>query len=240
MKMRALTAAVLLTAALLRAQTPSPAPDAAELEALLREFLAGASRNDVRVHDRFWSDDLVYTGSSGLRRVGKKEVLEGVRSAPAPRPGDPTTAYGAEQVRVRQFGDTAVVDFQLVGTTQRGETTEIARYLNTGTFLKRNGTWKAVAWQATKVPRSEEEAKRQVAAAHGALVRALAAGDAKSLEPLVVAGFAGKPTDAKPAPGEPTISVYGDAAVVRSGAQTVTFVDDAGSWKAVSVSAGVP
>jgi hypothetical protein len=25
-------------------------------------------------------------------------------------------------------------------------------YRNTGTFLKRNGKWQAVAWQATKVP----------------------------------------------------------------------------------------
>ena len=239
--MRALTAAAAFLAAVpLRAQPP-PAPDAAELTALLGQFLAGASRNDVAVHDRFWSEDLVYTGSSGLRRVGKKEVLEGVRSAPAPKPGDPATTYGAEQVRVRQFGDTAVVDFQLVGTRQREEATEVARYLNTGTFLKRDGAWKVVAWQATKVPRSAEEAKRQVSAAHRALVRALAAGDAKSLEPLVVEGFVKPRTaDAKGAPGDPTISVYGDAAVVRSSAATITFVDHAGAWKAVSVEPSQP
>ncbi|HEY2799027.1 MAG TPA: hypothetical protein VGI85_00400, partial [Chthoniobacterales bacterium] len=43
----------------------SPAPDAAELTKLLKDFLAGASRNDVAMHDRFWADDLIYTGSSG-------------------------------------------------------------------------------------------------------------------------------------------------------------------------------
>jgi hypothetical protein len=41
------------------------APDAAELTRLLDEFLAGASRNDAAVHDRFWGEPLVYTGSAG-------------------------------------------------------------------------------------------------------------------------------------------------------------------------------
>src|SRR5258707_993232 len=41
------------------AQTaPSTAKDAAELTKLLNEFLAGASRNDAAVHDRFWADDV--------------------------------------------------------------------------------------------------------------------------------------------------------------------------------------
>src|SRR4029079_6570191 len=52
----------------------SSADDSAELTRLLREFLAGASRNDPAVHERFWADDLVYTGSSG-RRIGKADIL---------------------------------------------------------------------------------------------------------------------------------------------------------------------
>src|SRR5262245_13464255 len=191
---RALSAvAVLLTAVPLRAQTGPAAPDAAELTRLLREFLGGASRNDPAAHDRFWSDDLVYTGSSGLRRVGKEDVLKGVRSAPPQKPGDPATTYGGEDVRVRQFGDTAVVDFRLTGTTEKNGRTEVASYLNTGTFLKRDGIWKVVAWQATKVPRPVEEARRQAAAAHEALVRALAAGDAKGLEAMLAEGFVWTP-----------------------------------------------
>jgi hypothetical protein len=34
------------------------APDAAELTKLLNDFLAGASRNDAAVHERFWADAL--------------------------------------------------------------------------------------------------------------------------------------------------------------------------------------
>src|SRR5918997_227125 len=95
------------------------APDADALKGLLNEFLAGASRNDAAVHERFWADDLIYTGSTG-RRVGKADIMRDVRSAPAPKPGDPSTVYTAEDVRIQQYGDTAVVAFRLVGTTARG------------------------------------------------------------------------------------------------------------------------
>ncbi len=142
---------VILLAPVLRAQT---APDAAELTRLLNEFLAGASRNDVVIHDRFWAEDLIYTGSSG-RRVGKADIMRDLRKAPAPKPGDPTTVYTAEEVRIQQYGETAIVAFRLVGTTVKADTTQVAKFLNTGTFLKRNGKWQVVSWQATKIPNPE-------------------------------------------------------------------------------------
>jgi len=82
------------------------APDAVELTKLLNEFLAGASRNDPSVHDRFWADDVIYTGSAGKRR-GKSEIMKDVRSAPAPKPGDPTTVFSAADIRIQQYGNTA-------------------------------------------------------------------------------------------------------------------------------------
>jgi ketosteroid isomerase-like protein len=125
------------------------APAAAELTKLLNEFLAGASNNDAAMHDRFWADDLIYTGSGGRRR-GKAEIMKDVRSAPAPKPGDPKTIYTAEDVRIQQYGNTAVVAFRLVATTEKDGKTEVAKYLNSGTFLKRKGKWQVVSWQATK------------------------------------------------------------------------------------------
>jgi ketosteroid isomerase-like protein len=125
------------------------APAAAELAKLLNEFLVGASRNDAAVHDRFWADDLIYTGSGGRRR-GKAEIMKDVRSAPAPKPGDAKTTYTAEDVRIQQYGNTAIVAFRLVATTEKDGKTDVANYLNTGTFLKRKGKWQVVSWQATK------------------------------------------------------------------------------------------
>jgi L-ascorbate metabolism protein UlaG (beta-lactamase superfamily) len=125
------------------------APDAAELTRLLNEFLAGASRHDAAVHERFWADDLIYTRSVG-KRVDKAEVLADVRAAAAQaKPTDPRTTYTAEDVRIQQYGDAALVAFRLVGTTIRDGQAQVARFLNTGTFVKRNGQWRAVGWQAT-------------------------------------------------------------------------------------------
>lgn len=131
----------------LHAQT---APDAADLTALLKEFLAGASRNDAAVHDRFWAEDLIYTSASGQRR-SKADIMRGLRSAPARKADDAATTYSAEDIRIQQYGTTAIVAFRLVGTTKKEGKTEVANYLNTGTFLKREGKWQVVAWQATKM-----------------------------------------------------------------------------------------
>lgn len=128
------------------------APDAAELTKMLNEFLTGAGRNDVSVHDRFWAEDLIYTRSAGVR-INKEELMKGVSSAPAPKPTDPVTVYTAEDIRIQQYGDTAVIAFRLVSTTTKADGTKtVANNLNTGTFVKRSGKWQVVAWQSTVVP----------------------------------------------------------------------------------------
>jgi ketosteroid isomerase-like protein len=123
------------------------APDVAELKRLLAWFLDGASRNDVAVHERFWAEELVYTRSAGVR-TNKAEILADVRKGADPV--EPPTAYSAEDVSVQQYGDIAVVAFRLVGKVG-GDNPETLNFLNTGTFLKRNGEWRAIAWQATRM-----------------------------------------------------------------------------------------
>ncbi|HUS10500.1 MAG TPA: nuclear transport factor 2 family protein [Pyrinomonadaceae bacterium] len=134
------------------------APDAAELTKLLNDFLAGASRNDAAVHDRFWADDVIYTGSGGQRR-GKADIMRDVRTAPAPKPGDAISVYTAEDVRIQQYGDTAIVAFRLVATVAKDAKTEAVNYLNSGTFVKRNGKWQVVNWQSTRMPREQKSEK---------------------------------------------------------------------------------
>jgi ketosteroid isomerase-like protein len=140
-------------------QAQTSAPDAAELTKLLREFLAGASRNDSAIHDRFWAEEVIYTGSGGRRR-GKAEIMQDVRAAekePA-KADEPPTTYTAEDIRIQQYGETAIVAFRLVGTADKKDGgKEIKNYLNTGTFLKRNGKWQVIAWQATVMPDKPEQ-----------------------------------------------------------------------------------
>jgi ketosteroid isomerase-like protein len=151
MKRILLSALLLLSIACgLHAQT---APDAPELTKLLNEFLAGAGRNDAAMHERFWADELVYTSALG-RRKGKAEIMREVRAEGPPKAGDETAVYTAEEIRIQQYGDTAIVAFRLVATTDKAGAKTVANYLNTGTFLKRNGKWQAVGWQATAVPKA--------------------------------------------------------------------------------------
>lgn len=149
-------------------QTASPAatttaapvaPDATELTALLRDFLAGASKDDPAVHERFWAPDLIYTGSSG-RRMGKEDILREVRAESSHKDAAGSAIYTAEDIRVQQYGTTAIVAFRLVGTTTKDGKTEVTNYLNSGTFLKRDGKWQVVNWQATKMPPPGDQPKK--------------------------------------------------------------------------------
>ena len=120
---------------------------------MLNEFLVGASINDAAAHDRFWAEDLVYTSSKGLR-FGKAEIMEGMSSESDSGSEEPEVVYSAEDIRIRQYGDTAVVAFSLLGSLQ-DDSGEVMEYLNTGTFVKRDGEWRVVAWQATVIPAPE-------------------------------------------------------------------------------------
>lgn len=135
--------------------TPSFCQEArTELTNMLNEFLAGAARNDAAVHEKFWAEDLIYTRSAGSR-IGKAELMKGVRSATPATPDEPLSVYSAEDIRIQQYGSTAVVAFRLVSITTKPDGSKtVSNFLNTGTFVKRSGRWKVVAWQATAVPKA--------------------------------------------------------------------------------------
>ena len=141
---------LLLAFAALVAQTAG-ASDVDELTAMLHDFLANSDKEAA--HERFWSDDLVYSSSAGLR-FGKADIMSGFDSASdEDTDTTPEVVYSGEEVDVRLYGDTAIVAFKLVGTpTDEASAANVLYYYNTGTFMKRGGTWKAVAWQATKIP----------------------------------------------------------------------------------------
>jgi len=130
---------------------PETTNDHDQLEAMLVEFLDGASVNDIEIHNRFWSDDLIYTSSAG-HRYGKARIMDGLSQTDPNQ--EPAMRYHAEELQIRQYGNTAVVVFQLVGT--HNVTGEISRFWNSGTFLKESGEWRVVNWQATHAAVSED------------------------------------------------------------------------------------
>ena len=142
---------VIFTLVTIDANTQSTAADsnqndAGELTAMLNKFLGTSDQKDAHVD--FWADDLVYTSSNGTR-FGKADILSGFDETEDEDAG-PVMSYSGEDVKVQLFGTTAIITFQLVGTPDDGS--EVKNYFNTGTFLKRDGKWQAVAWQATVIP----------------------------------------------------------------------------------------
>ncbi|MDZ7717794.1 MAG: nuclear transport factor 2 family protein [Balneolaceae bacterium] len=120
------------------------------LENLLEEFLSGASENNAEIHDRFWAEDLIYTSSNG-ERVTKKDIMDGLSENPE-NSSQQMPQYHAEETQIQLFDDIAVVAFKLVAISPNPSGEERLEFYNTGTFQKRNGQWKALAWQATRIP----------------------------------------------------------------------------------------
>ncbi len=124
----------------------SASSDEEKLQILLNDFLDGASVNDAAMHDRFWAEDLIYTGSAG-NRTTKSEIMDGLEGGSVNAAEEPPV-YSAEDVQIRVYGDVAVVAFKLVAEDEYDR----MEYYNTGTFLNRENEWRAVAWQATRIP----------------------------------------------------------------------------------------
>ena len=126
--------------------TSAVAGDSDELEQLLHAFLANTVDDDLTNHDRFWSEELIYTSASGTR-FGKDAILQSIRdAADAPAPQTLEPAYTAEEIDVRMYGRMAIVAFTLVATWVEDTEEQTQRYFNTGTFRKRKGQWRVVAW----------------------------------------------------------------------------------------------
>lgn len=130
-----------------RAQKTGSATE--EVTALLREFLDGAGRGDRTVFDKFFAEDVIYTRATGVVAT-KGDIMAGLGKQGTATDGKST--YSAEDITVHEYGDVVVVAFRLVGRTVGNDgKTETNLYRNTGTFVRRNGRWQAVAWQATKI-----------------------------------------------------------------------------------------
>jgi len=120
-----------------------------EVTALLDEFMASAGNGDRAIFEKFFADDVIYTRASGVV-ITKASILESLGKPTSESEGKST--YSAQDITVHEYGDTVVVAFRLEGRTVHGDgKVETAHYRNTGTFLRRNGRWQAVAWQATKI-----------------------------------------------------------------------------------------
>jgi len=116
----------------------------AEITQLLHWFLAPDNNPRPATHQRFWAEDVVYTSSTGIVRR-KADILASFDGSE--RPVD-KIRWSAEDVLVRPYGDAAALTFRLVGRATDGSVT---LHRNSAMFLKRDGEWRAVTWQATRI-----------------------------------------------------------------------------------------
>ncbi len=131
------------------------ATDTEDLTLMLHEFLAEVVA--AQAHDRFWAEDLIYTSSRGTRTT-KAEIMQGFSTSSDDDKQESEPVYAAKDIQIQVYENTAVVAFQLVATTAKtAPTRTIQNYFNTGTFVKRDGRWQVVAWQATVIPDANDE-----------------------------------------------------------------------------------
>ena len=118
-----------------------------ELTTMLHNFLDGAAKGDKAAFEKFFAEDVIYTRGVGVV-LDRAAILKNVEP---PKAGEPAATYDAEDILIHQKGELAVVNFRLVVHGNEQGKPKDSYYRNTGTFLRQNGQWKVIAWQATPI-----------------------------------------------------------------------------------------
>lgn len=122
-----------------------------ELITLVQSFLADVPKNERATFDRFFADEVIYTRATG-QVITKKDILADTGNSTAPRAN---ATYQGQDFQVHRQGNLAVVNFQLIMHATEDNKPVTRTFRNTGTFIKRNGKWQAIAWQATPIAASK-------------------------------------------------------------------------------------
>ncbi|WP_321907780.1 MULTISPECIES: nuclear transport factor 2 family protein [unclassified Paraburkholderia] len=140
MKRLLLAAAAGLVLASAGAQSREPVTDEAAIQQVEQTWVRATAKGDKAVLDRLLDNSYVETTANGQRR-SKSDVLV----APPPAPGSSQTLADVE---VRFNGDTAVVTG--VNQYRHVATDEPQNYTFTDVFVRRDGTWRAIASQSSR------------------------------------------------------------------------------------------
>jgi ketosteroid isomerase-like protein len=134
-----------LATLLFRPAAPDVVQEITRLEQQLTDALV---RNDVSAVDRLWSEDLIFIGTDGKAST-KARRLAGM-SAPASS-GDAVVAATNDDVKVRLYGQTAVVTLLSTWKVHAGERDFSDRYMTTHIWTRQRGRWQLVAAHVSKV-----------------------------------------------------------------------------------------
>jgi ketosteroid isomerase-like protein len=125
-----------------------PPVQAAEqrIRELEQQTNAAVVSGDLRVFEELLADDFTHTNQAGIFRTRAQWLANH-------KPGhSPYTRYDVDELKIRVYGETAVVTARTTpqGQDSRGKPiTGQYRYLRV--WAKRDGKWRAVAFQGTRI-----------------------------------------------------------------------------------------
>jgi ketosteroid isomerase-like protein len=137
--------AVALMGTLAAAQTPANSEQ--ELVKVENDWSQASMKRDGAALQRFYADDYQFTDADGVTSTKAKEITNLTSGAFR------LTAYKFEDMKVRVYGDVAVVTGR---NTIKGVWEDIKRdisgpYRFTDVFVRRNGSWQCVTSQSSRV-----------------------------------------------------------------------------------------
>jgi ketosteroid isomerase-like protein len=104
-------------------------------------------KGDTVTLERILAPDLTYMHSSGILDT-KESYLASLSSGRLTYKG-----FDESDVRVRVYGDAAVVTGRAMARAQRGDDLLVTNVALTAVYAKgRDGAWRLVAWQTTRLP----------------------------------------------------------------------------------------
>ena len=134
-------------------EATSTSPFEREIIELEHERLKAFARDDKATFERLVTDDLTMTHSSG-EVANKAELMAVMRPS---TPERPLPALSTEDVKVRVYGDAAVMTGRLVETARDGRRVFVLRFTNT--YIRQKGRWRMSAGQLTTLSRERASIK---------------------------------------------------------------------------------
>ena len=123
----------------------------ADLIGLEQRLTDALQRSDVDAVAALWADDLVWIGLSG-KQSSKAEQLAGMK-AQAATPGSSPAVVGVvnKDVKVRVYGESAVVTVLSTWTVHTAQGERASDYLATHVWNERGGQWRLVLAHLSRV-----------------------------------------------------------------------------------------
>jgi uncharacterized protein (TIGR02246 family) len=125
---------------------PGPAQEVVGLEQQLLDALV---RSDTRTIASLWADDLAFVGTNG-KTSSKAQRLAGMTRPPTSSDATVSSATN-DDVKVRLYGQTAVVTLVSTWTTRAGNGEFSNRYMTTHVWVKQRGRWLLVSAHVSNI-----------------------------------------------------------------------------------------